>query len=60
MRALALLGLLVLAGCVEPEPLGPDATPDQLADACDAGDLDACARAARLRSDGYEAAMRLN
>lgn len=52
--------VVVLTGCGGPEPLGPDATAPELAAACDAGDLDACSRAAHMRADGYEAAMRIN
>jgi hypothetical protein len=54
MRALVLL--LLLAGC-GPAPVGPDSSPEEIALACDAGDLDACMMAARTRNQGYEAAM---
>jgi len=53
------LALALLAGCAE-APLGPDATPDQVAQACDGGDLDACLQAARLRNASYESAMLVN
>ncbi|MCF1708344.1 hypothetical protein L0V05_05870 [Tabrizicola sp. J26] len=52
---LAAVGALCLAAC--DKPLGPDATPEQLAIACDNGDLDACSRAAHLRSSAYEASV---
>lgn len=55
-----LLGLVLLAGCAGTAPLGPDATPEQLALACDGGDLDACALAARQRNASYESAMLVN
>jgi hypothetical protein len=51
--------MVALAGC-KPPPPGPDASPAEVAAACDAGDLDACARAARQRSSQYEAAMLVN
>ena len=54
-----LLALALLAGCAE-APLGPDATPEQVAQACDDGDLDACATAARQRNASYESAMMVN
>jgi hypothetical protein len=52
--------LAMLTGCADPEPLGPDATPQELAEACDAMDLDACSRAAHLRSQIYQDAMTIN
>ena len=52
-----LIAALGLVGCAEPEPLGPDATAAEIYDACEAGDLDACSRAARQRSSQYEAAV---
>ena len=55
LAVLAGVTLLGLAGCEK--PLGPDATPEQLAIACDNGDLDACSRAAHLRSSAYEASV---
>jgi hypothetical protein len=58
-RLIGLAFLLVLSGCAKPVA-GPDASPAELAAACDRGDLDACSRAAHARSDAYEAAMRLN
>ena len=54
-----LVALALLAGCAE-APLGPDATPEQVAQACDDGDLDACAMAARQRNASYESAMMVN
>jgi hypothetical protein len=55
------VALLALAGCAEePAPLGPDATPEELALACDQMDLDACSRAAHLRSQQYQDAMTIN
>jgi hypothetical protein len=50
----------MLAGCAGTAPLGPDATPEQVAQACDGGDLDACLQAARLRNASYESAMQVN
>lgn len=59
MRAFLLLA--ILAGCAPgPGPVGPGSTPEEIALACDAGDLDACMMAARARSQGYEAAMLVN
>ncbi len=64
MRTGAILvaaSLALLTGCAaDPEPLGPDATPQELAEACDAMDLDACSRAAHLRSQQYQDAMTIN
>ena len=54
-----LVALALLAGCAE-APLGPDATPEEVAQACDDGDLDACAMAARQRNASYESAMMVN
>ena len=54
-----LVALALLAGCAE-APLGADATPEQVALACDDGDLDACAMAARQRNASYESAMMVN
>ncbi len=59
MRFSVLLVLGLLAGC-EPAPLPEDATPEQLAAACDAMDLDACSRAAQLRRSQYDAAFVIN
>ena len=55
IAALVAIASLGLAAC--DKPLGPDATPEQLAVACDNGDLDACSRAAHLRSSAYEASV---
>ena len=55
-----ILALALLAGCAGTAPLGPDATPEQVAQACDGGDLDACLQAARLRDASYESAMLVN
>ena len=55
-----LVALVLLAGCAGTAPLGPDATPEQVAQACDGGDLDACLQAARLRDASYESAMLVN
>lgn len=55
-----LVALALLAGCAGTAPLGPDATPEQVAQACDDGDLDACAMAARQRNASYESAMMVN
>ena len=55
MRAVLLL-VLLLAGC-GPGPVGPGSSAEEISQACDAGDLDACMMAARARSQGYEAAM---
>jgi hypothetical protein len=63
MKATAVCGLLalgLLAGCDDTQPLGPDATPEELAAACDAMDLDACSRAAHMRDSQYEAAFVIN
>lgn len=64
MRNAAILlaaSLAMLTGCApDPEPLGPDATPQELALACDEMDLDACSRAAHLRSQQYQDAMTIN
>ncbi len=49
-----------LVGCAEPDPLGSDATAAQLFDACEADDLDACSRAAHLRSNQYAIAVAVN
>jgi hypothetical protein len=58
---LAAASIAMLTGCApDPEPLGPDATPQELAEACDAMDLDACSRAAQLRSQQYQDAMTIN
>jgi hypothetical protein len=54
------VALVLLAGCAGTAPLGPDATPEQVAQACDGGDLDACLQAARLRDASYESAMLVN
>jgi hypothetical protein len=54
------VALALLAGCAGTAPLGPDATPEQVAQACDDGDLDACAMAARQRNASYESAMMVN
>jgi hypothetical protein len=56
--AFLLLGLL--AACNDPKPLGPDATPAELAAACDAMDLDACSRAAHLRDSQYQETFSIN
>lgn len=60
LAAVLLGAAIVVGGCSKPEPLGPDATAEELHDACEAGDLDACSLAAHRRSDQYEAAMLLN
>ena len=61
MRVAAVVLVLLLAGCDDPAaPLGPDATPEELALACDQMDLDACSRAAHLRSAQYQDAMTIN
>ncbi len=57
LRRAALAGAVLLALAACEKPLGPDATPEQLAIACDNGDLDACSRAAHLRSSAYEASV---
>lgn len=59
MRVALCLALGLLGGC-EPAPLGEDATPEQLAAACEAMDLDACSRAAQLRRAQYDAAFVIN
>lgn len=56
-RVATFVGLATVGLSACDKPLGPDATPDQLALACDNGDLDACSRAAHLRSSAYEASV---
>ena len=56
----AVLTFGLLGGCNDPEPLGPDATPEQLGIACEAMDLDACSRAAHLRSAQYDDTFIIN
>lgn len=58
--ATTLFVVAVLGGCAGPAPLAPGASPADLELACDGGDLDACATAARQRRDQYEAAMKIN
>lgn len=60
VATLLAIAACALWGCTKPEPVGPDATAEELHNACEAGDLDACSIAAHRRSDQYEAAMRLN
>jgi hypothetical protein len=53
------LALTPLAGCAEASP-GADATPKQVAQACDDGDPDACLQAARMRNASYRSAILVN
>jgi hypothetical protein len=53
------LALTPLAGCAEASP-GPDATPKQVAQACDDGDPDACLQAARMRNASYGSPILVN
>ena len=55
-----LVAPVLLAGGAGTAPLGPDATPEQVAQACDGGDLDARLQAARLRNASCESAMLVN
>lgn len=60
MRKPVLLGaLLILAACLDQEPQPPSPEMQALMDACQDGDIDACATVERIRAENARAAAAL-